>query len=241
MPTTRPSFCQYGGAKTNLLILACVILVGSWWVIKNAQFQLLGNSIHRVETENKVVALTFDDGPKPGRTQQILEILEQENVPATFYLNGRAMEKNPKETTLLVESGHELGNHSYNHPRMIFMSYATVANEIQSTTQVLRDAGYQGDIRFRPPFGKSFLMLPLYLKNNAITTVTWDVAPEHFDGSDTPEAIYQRTMEHVKPGSIILLHVMYGDGSTLKAVPKIIRSLKDQGYEFKTVEQLVNY
>ncbi len=215
-------------------------MLGCGWIVKNEQFQLLGNLISHVETNKKIIALTFDDGPKAGRTQKILDILNHETVPATFYLNGRAMKNNPKETKLLVESGHELGNHSYNHPRMLLMSYADVADEIESTDKILREFGYQGDISFRPPFGKSLFMLPLYLKNNNITTVTWNVAPEYFNGSDTPEAIYQRTIEQVKPGSIILLHVMYGNGSSLAAIPKIIRSLKDQGYEFKTVDQLIN-
>ena len=242
MTNKRPLFNQTGSIKNSFIIgffLVAIILLGSWCVIKDDRFQLFGKLIYRVETEQKVVALTFDDGPKPGRTQTILEILERENVPATFYLNGESMKRNPTETQLLIDSGHELGNHSYSHPRMVFMSYDEIEREIQSTTSVLREFGYQGTIRFRPPYGKSFIMLPLYLKNNDITTVTWDVDPEWFDGSDTPEAVYQRTMEQVKSGSIILLHVMYGDGSTLKAVPKIISSLKEQGYEFKTVEQLI--
>lgn len=242
MPKTRPNFSQTRNRRRILVIalfLGITLVLGSLWIMKNDQFQLMGDLIYRVDTQEKAIALTFDDGPKPGRTQAILKILEQEKIPATFYLNGKGMERNPNETELLVASGHELGNHSYSHPRMVWMPYSTVADEIESTTKVLRDFGYQGEIRFRPPYGKSFITLPLYLKNHNIQTVTWDVAPEHFDGSDTPENIYKRTMEQVKPGSIILLHVMYGDGSALKAVPKIIHALKDQGYEFKTVEQLI--
>ena len=170
----------------------------------------------------------------------MLNILKNENIPATFYLNGKQLDKFPDLARLLIDSGHEIGNHSFSHPRMLFMSYSEVADQIERTTDSIRRYGYKGKIRFRPPYGKSLFMLPLYLSNNDITTVTWDVAPEWFvDGADTASNIHKRTLEQVNPGSIILLHVMYGDGATLQALPGIIQSLKQKGYQFATVSDLL--
>lgn len=212
---------------------------GLFEISRIPQFQLFGDLVYRVNTEEKVVALTFDDGPKPGSTQTVLEILNLENVRGTFYLNGAPMRNNPAETKLIIDGGHEIGNHAYSHRRMVFMSYDEVAREVTDTSKIIREMGYKGEISFRPPYGKSLFVLPYYLQQNNITTVTWDVESETFrEGEDTPEKIVQRTLDQVKPGSIILMHLMYGDGSTLEALPTIIKKLKAQGYRFATVGEL---
>lgn len=233
--------------KTKLVWLSTIGLVillagfGLAELSRNHKFQFFGELVYRAKTDEKVVALTFDDGPTPLRTQQILKILHRENVQATFYLNGKSIAKNPLETKRIVEAGHEIGNHSYSHKRMVLMSYDEVAREIEDTTQQIREIGYQGPIRFRPPFGKKLFMLPYYLAKQNIMTITWDVETETFNpGQDTPDKIYRRAIEQTQPGSIILLHVMYGDGSSLKAVPRIIQTLKADGYRFATVEQLLS-
>ena len=209
-------------------------------ISRSDQFQFFGKLIYEVDTKEKIVALTFDDGPTIKGTDPVLKVLKDHDIKATFYLNGSSIKKSPKLTRQIIDAGHEIGNHSYSHKRMVFMSYSEVAREIESTTKLIKELGYEGEIRFRPPFGKKLFVLPYYLSKNDLTTITWSVETETFNpGEDTPELIIKRAMTSVKPGAIILLHVMYGDGASLKALPEIITRLKQQGYSFTTVSELI--
>jgi len=243
MPIRAMTFPQNGSLRMWALIVTLILPIVAYLLFqlsRNPEFQLFGDLVYRVDTQEKVVALTFDDGPTERGTKPILKLLQNESIKGTFFLNGKSIDANPQLARMLIDAGHEIGNHSYSHKRMVFMSYARVAQEVESTTELIRDLGYQSEIHFRQPYGKSLFMLPYYLDNKDITTVTWDVESETFiKGEDTPLKIEQRTLNSVKPGSIILFHVMYGDGSTLNALPKIITELKQRGYRFATVSELM--
>jgi len=127
---------KYGLLSAGLGLCLLLLLYGLRLYIKDPSRQLFGEVISRVETQEKVVALTFDDGPKPKRTERILEILDDENIKATFFLNGKQLKKYKSQSLALVKSGHQIANHSYNHDRMVFMSYDRVAEEIESTTEL---------------------------------------------------------------------------------------------------------
>lgn len=225
-----------------LVVLAIIIGLALILLLKNDQFQLFGELVFRVDTGEKVIALTFDDGPTPDRTEQILTILNKEDIKATFFLNGRSLKKYPDASRLLVNSGHEIGNHSYSHQRMVFMRYSEVARELESTDKIIREYGYKGPIYFRPPYGKKLINLPLYLSNNNIKTITWDVEPETWG---TPRASVderiERAVDGTKPGSIILMHVMHGDNKSMAAVTPIIQQLKSRGFKFLTVSELLQH
>ena len=106
-------------------------------------------------------------------------------------------------------------------------------------TRLIREAGYAGKVNFRPPNFKRLLVLPWYLKNEGITTVLCDVEPETFLGSGAPaQELADLLIGQVKPGSIILMHAMFGDNS-LEAIRLAIPQLKAQGYEFVTVDELI--
>lgn len=238
---TKPFYYRF--IEFVLWIILAFMVVGGvlYEVYRNPRLQLFGDLVHRVQTDQKVVALTFSDGPKPATTQELLSVLKRENVQGTFYLNGLPMEINPKETKLIIKEGHEIGSQGYSHHNMGFMSYDEIAEEIESTEKIVRDLGYKGELTFRPPFGKGLFTLPSYLKDHGITNVTWDVESETFrDDEDTTDQIIARTLEQVKPGSIILMHIMYEEhGQSMAALPVIIRKLKEQGYSFKTVSELI--
>ena len=209
-------------------------------MLKNDHFQLFGELVYRVDTKQKVLALTFDDGPTPDRTKEILRILDEENIKATFFLNGGSLEKHAEAGRLLVNSGHEIGNHSYSHKRMVFMSYAEVAKEIESTERIIRQYGYREPLHFRPPFGKKLISLPLYLKNNNIKAITWDVEPETWgEPRNSVEERIENAVSQTKPGSIIIMHVMHGDDKSMQAVRPIVRQLKEKGYTFLTISELM--
>lgn len=221
-----------------------VFALDSLWEFSGSTSQQLGGElVNRVDTDEKVVALTFDDGPKPGYTQEILDILERDGVRATFFLNGEAIEAHPQQARRIVEAGHEVGNHSYSHPRLVLVDYATVAEELERTDALIREAGYSGTIHFRPPFGRKLFSLPRYLDDHGITSITWDVAPETWDERVQPtDEITGKVLQEVRPGSIILLHVMFPSrDNTRAAVPGVIEGLRERGYRFVTVSELLEY
>lgn len=212
-----------------------------WQVSKSRTFQLMGEIVPRVETSQKVVALTFDDGPTVEGTAEVLSILKQENIKATFFLIGAEIEKNPEQVKQIIAVGHEIGNHSYTHERMVFKTPSFIQHEIDATDRLIREAGYTGEIHFRSPFGKKFLLLPYYLSKRGKKNIMWDVEPETYPEIDgNAEKITDYVLGHTKPGSIILLHVMYPTRKeSMKAVSGIIKGLKEQGFEFKTVSELL--
>ena len=229
--------------KTILLMLATAILIclGLWQLSSARSFQLFGDLVQRVKTNDKVVALTFDDGPSKRYTTEILALLQQQEVKATFFITGKEAEQNPDEVSLLYQAGHQLGNHSFSHPRMVLMSPAAVASEIERTDAAIRAVGYQDEILFRPPYGKKLFVLPWYLAQQQRKTIMWDLEPETAPSlAADAQAMADYVIEHIRPGSIVLMHLMYQSRqSSREALPLIIRGLKQKGYRFVTVSELL--
>jgi peptidoglycan-N-acetylglucosamine deacetylase len=223
------------------IVLIIVILVGLRQVSRSRTFQFFGEIVPRVDTSQKVVALTFDDGPTPQATDQILAILAETNVRATFFVIGGELEQNLEQGKKLVAAGHELGNHSYSHVRMFFVLPSFVKQEIESTDKLIREAGYQGDIHFRPPYGKKLFTLPYYLWRHGRKSITWDVEPDSYpEIAADANKIVEHVRANVRPGSIIILHVMYPNRrESMKSVKMIVEGLRAEGYEFKTVSELL--
>ncbi|MFP3122217.1 polysaccharide deacetylase family protein [Ectobacillus funiculus] len=226
-----------------LLISVSVLLLSAYGLYKlmNARtFQLFGEVVSSLDTNQKTVALTFDDGPND-KADHVLYTLEQANIKATFFLIGDSIEKYPEEAKKLVQAGHEIGNHTYSHQRMIFKSPSFIENEIEKTDQLIREAGYEGEILFRPPYGKKILGLPYYLSKHDRKTIMWDVEPESYpEVAKSPETIVQYVLQHTKPGSIILLHIWhYSKEEQSYIIENVTKGLKDKGYTFQTVSQLL--
>ncbi|WKE67515.1 polysaccharide deacetylase family protein [Gallaecimonas kandeliae] len=229
------------GTALLFLLLLLLGLFGAWQLARSRHFQLFGDLVDRVDTDQKVVALTFDDGPSPGYTQALLKTLAAQGVKASFFLVGSAIEAHPLEAKLIAKAGHQLGNHSYSHQRMVLMSPAAVKEELERTNALIRQAGYQGPIYFRPPYGKKLWVLPWFLARHDILSVTWDLEPDsHPKVAGNSAAIARYVVDHARPGSIILLHVMFGSRqASMAAVPAIIQGLKAKGYRFVTLKELV--
>jgi peptidoglycan-N-acetylglucosamine deacetylase len=213
----------------------------AWRLADSRTFQFAGELVHRVESGAPVVALTFDDGPTLGGTESILEILEREGVRATFFFTGAELVANPGLGPRFVEAGHELGNHTYSHSRMLFRTPSFIRREVEVTDSLIRQTGYSGPIHFRPPYGKKLLGLPLYLARTGRTTIMWDVEPDsHAEVAQSAQRIVAHVLDEVRPGSIILLHVMYPSRrESLAAVEGVIRGLKGRGYRLVTVSELL--
>jgi peptidoglycan/xylan/chitin deacetylase (PgdA/CDA1 family) len=223
------------------LVLVPLVLVAVWQLTKATTFQLFGEIVPRVETSTPLVALTFDDGPTARYTEAVLDILRENGVKATFFVVGQALERNPAECQKIVADGHELGNHSYSHQRLVFKPYPSIRQEIEQTDQLIRTCGYEGDIQFRPPNGKKLILLPYYLESTGRKSIFWDVGPESDPdiGADADE-IVDYVLEHTRPGSIVLLHVMYESrAASRQALPRIIQGLQARGFRFVTVSELL--
>ncbi|MFC0439432.1 polysaccharide deacetylase family protein [Kutzneria buriramensis] len=245
-PARQPDVGRFMRKWLIVSAVALLLLVGSGvglYVLMNSRtFQLFGGLTYRVDTDEKVVALTFDDGPSD-KGPSIEKALAGLRVPATFFLIGSEMEKHPGVAERLVAQGDQLGNHSYSHTRMVFVGADFVASEIERTDALIRRAGYGGEIVFRPPYSKKIYQLPKYLADHGRKTITWDVEPDSDSGdpaSDNPNAIASTTLDQVRPGSIILLHPWNADhDADLAALPRIVDGLRAKGYRFVTVNDLL--
>ncbi|MFQ6393682.1 polysaccharide deacetylase family protein [Nocardia sp. KC 131] len=225
-----------GGALT--LVVVVVLAIGGYFLMNSRTYQLAGRLVDRVDTTEKVVALTLDDGPT-ARTPDVLKVLAEAAVPATFYLVGSDLAANPEQGKAIAEAGHEIGNHTYTHRRMVLVSSGTVRDELERTDAEIAKTGYQGPITFRPPYGKKLWSLPEYLSDHDRTTVTWDVEPDSGKAASTDDIVAE-TIREVRPGSIVLLHVMHEYGATaLAAIPRIVSELRSAGYRFVTVSDLL--
>ncbi|NLV81267.1 MAG: polysaccharide deacetylase family protein [Rhodococcus sp.] len=222
-----------------VVITLTVVAFGGFELMNSRTVQLFGTLVNRVDTDEKVVALTLDDGPST-TTGEVLRTLDEAGVPATFYVTGDEMAEHPDLGRAIVDAGHELGNHTASHRRMVFVGPGTVADEIERTDAEIRAAGYDGEITFRPPYGKKLITLPRYLDQHDRTTVTWDVEPDSVSADTDVDTIVRTAVEQTRPGSIILLHVMYPSrAASLAAIPGIVAALRADGYRFVTVSEML--
>ncbi|UFJ38917.1 polysaccharide deacetylase family protein [Brevibacillus humidisoli] len=227
------------------MILLCVVLLscslllyGGYRLMNSRTYQLFGELTSYVETDQKVVALTFDDGPTEN-VAQILPLLDQYKAKATFFVIGSELEKNLALGEKIAKAEHQLGNHTYSHQPMIFKSLSFIEKDIEKTSQLIRKTGYEGELDFRPPNGKKLVALPYYLKTHQIQTIMWNLEPDSYYSTATEKVEY--VQKNVKPGSIILLHPMYDTtGSELEAIEGILAALSKEGYRFVTVNELQN-
>jgi peptidoglycan/xylan/chitin deacetylase (PgdA/CDA1 family) len=217
------------------VLVAMVVLLGVAYgglqLSRSRTCQLFGTIVPRVETERKVVALTFDDGPQDDKVDAILASLG--GARATFFIIGGDWTAHREAAAKLVAGGHEIGNHSWSHKRMVFKTPSFIRDEFERTDAAIRAAGHRGPIHVRAPYCKKLVGLPWYFAANGRVHVTWDVEPEgHPD-------IAAFVLEHVRPGSIVLLHPWYGNEKTRAALPEIVGGLRARGYEFVTVDELL--
>ncbi|WP_378956696.1 polysaccharide deacetylase family protein [Pelosinus sp. sgz500959] len=195
--------------------------------------------IHQVPTSHKVVALTFDDGPLAESTSEILSILKEKNIKATFFVVGEQVEKFPKLVQQEIAEGHEVGSHTYSHPTLINLRKNAIEQELDKTEQAILKVAPKPTL-FRPPGGLYNDLILKIARDNGYLTILWSVDP--YDWRYPPVGkIVNVILKDSKPGSIILLHDGKYPSSTPEALGFIIDSLKARGYEFVTVSELLQY
>jgi len=183
------------------LLLGLTLAASLWFVSKAKSWQLTGEIVYKAETTEKIVALTFDDGPSSDETDEILQILDEADIKATFYINGNQMVLHREAAPKMVAAGHELGNHGYTHRRMVLRSEEDLRSELERTDELIRLAGHKGPITFRPPFGQKLVSLPKLLKDMNKVNVMWSLDPMA-NGNWSAKASHfsSYTIENAKPG-----------------------------------------
>lgn len=193
--------------------------------------------------EVKQIALTFDDGPDPRFTPQILDVLHRKGVKATFFVVGARAKKFPGLLRRMHHEGHLIGNHSFNHPNFRNRSIKQFQSEILRTEKIIQNVvGYRPQL-IRPPYGEIKEEQVQWAKKNGYTLVNWNVDSQDWKGIDKNKVI-SNVMRTAGPGSIILQHSGGGVGSdltgTIQALPKIIDALQAQGYQFVDLSELLH-
>jgi peptidoglycan/xylan/chitin deacetylase (PgdA/CDA1 family) len=198
-----------------------------------------------VVPEGYRVALTFDDGPDGKYTPQVLDILRQEEIKATFFLIGKHIRQHPDVTQRIHAEGHCIGNHSYHHYWMPDMGFFRVMNEIV-TTEFLIDSICGSSLKyFRAPWGAIHKDQEDQLKARGYTVFNWDLDSDDWDiKHNSVDGIVNKVVACAGSGKIILFHSadfagVDGREKTVAALPRIIRILKQQHYRFVTLEELV--
>lgn len=189
--------------------------------------------------QKKQIALTFDDGPEQMYTPQILNILKQENIPATFFILGTLAKTYPAMIQRIVQEGHVLGSHSWQHEYLPKLSKNALRNDLEKTNHVVYEITGKNMLLFRPPYGAAKGVTD-QIQTLQFTIINWDVDTLDWKPGRTPHEVYASVINHAQNGSIILQHNGGGNRSaTVKALPRIIRDLRKQGYTFVTVDQIL--
>lgn len=215
--------------NTLVIILLIGLLILSWFTA----------GLRYVDTDRNLVALTFDDGPNPPYTEQLLQTLEEKQVTATFFLIGQEVTAHPETARRILDGGHEIGGHSSDWKTLAFESPEEMEGKLQEMELAFTSVGIPNTTLFRPPGG---FMLPwqrTMVLERGLTHVSANVVVSDWKQIDA-ETIRDRVLKKVHRGSIIALHDGGGDRSaTLAAVPMIIDALREQGYEFVSVSELL--
>ncbi|MDA2814686.1 polysaccharide deacetylase family protein [Nocardiopsis sp. RSe5-2] len=187
------------------------------------------------QADTKCVALTFDDGPG-ARTPDLLDTLAEYDAPATFFQTGRTIDKYPETVRRAYAEGHEIGNHTINHPDLTTLDEAGVRDELAPVNERIRRETGSVPVLMRPPYGATDDTVAEVSADLGLAQILWNVDTEDWKDRDA-EIVAERAIEGAEPGAIILMHDIHG--TTVDAVPAILEELTDQGYTFATVSQML--
>ncbi|HVP37045.1 MAG TPA: polysaccharide deacetylase family protein [Terriglobales bacterium] len=203
-------------------------------------------TIYKVDVPEKVVALTFDDGPSPVWTPQILDALKKAGVKATFFMIGEHVGKYPQIARRVAEEGHEIGNHSYDHHVLIYYKMKDLEREIKDAEKVIKEVTGQTTRYFRPPKAWITNKEKEKIKEMGYETILWTLNSKDWVTFDD-KYIVRFLVHNIQPGDIILFHdgggVFSTEGGnrseTVKTIPLLVERLRAEGYRFVTITELL--
>lgn len=204
-------------------------------------YEKQGTAIWEVPVKEKVVAITFDDGPNDDYTPQVLDLLKKYNAKATFFLVGERVTKYPDVVRREITEGHEVANHTYTHARLQYLSEEQIKSQLDRTHDAIIKAAQVEPVLFRPPFGYYSERSINAVHELGYLTVMWSWHQDTFDWQNPGVyRIVSNVLKDTKKGDIVLFHDHGGDRSqTIDALKQILPALQKQGYQFVTVSQLL--
>ncbi|MDB9540474.1 polysaccharide deacetylase family protein [Anabaenopsis tanganyikae CS-531] len=203
-----------------------------------ARFQGATIKAGKVNQDQKVIALTFDDGPWRETTSQVLDILKQNNIKATFFVVGQNVKNYPTLVQRVIAEGHAIGNHTWHH-WYHYMNPNAAAYEVKHTTEIIYQVTGVKTNLFRPPGGIMHNGLAAYARNNQYAIVLWSSDSLDYSLPSVPNLV-NNVFRNAQPGGIVLLHDGGGNRSqTVQALPEIISKFRQQGYSFVTIPELL--
>lgn len=180
--------------------------------------------------------VTFDDGPDPQSTLEILSVLAQEKCPATFFITGIQAERHPTVIEQIHQSGHTVGSHGYDHKSLVFQPASKVSDDIDRANEVISQTTGEHPRFFRPPYGRFGFTLLDVVRNHDMKVILWSLSGADWKLSGVEE-IVQRIIKRIAPGDIILLHDRgAGTETTIKALPLLIDGIRNKGIEIKKLD-----
>lgn len=212
-------------------ILAAVLLAAALRFSEGGAVPAEGGA--EIPEGEKYVALTFDDGPRRGTTDRLLDGLKERGAAATFFLIGQQIEDNADLVTRMAEEGHQIGNHTWSHQRLDGAAPDQAAQEVERTEAALEALLGGGEYWLRPPYGQVNAGTEASF---GVPLVKWSVDPRDWESRNTGKVV-QAILENAEPNSIILLHDIYP--TSVDAALKVVDRLQAEGYWFVTVEELL--
>src|SRR4051812_32120994 len=199
--------------------------------------QLYGPSFLGLPPGAKKLALTYDDGPNDRCTTQLLDVLAKHGAKATFFLLGEFVEQRPEIVRAIAAAGHDIGNHTWSHPYLIWASPGEVRQQLERTSKVIEDAIGKSPKLFRPPFGGRRPGTFAFARQLGMETVMWRVSTYDWE-ADSPEFILKKARAGIRGGDVILMHdgghkrMGVNRAHTVAATDQLISEYKPKGYEF---------
>ncbi|MFP5202410.1 MULTISPECIES: polysaccharide deacetylase family protein [Bacillus] len=234
----------------GLHILMCIWLLCAFIpnevearTLKRVDLEKTGRAFWDMRAERKKIAITFDDGPHPVYTNQILDVLKEHQVNASFFVIGNRIHAYPMIAERIVDEGNELGNHTMNHTYFDLLSSKEVKRELKESAAHIASLQPGGPLLFRPPGGRLTMKSFRILSKQGYDVVMWSFTQDPKDWS-RPGAhkIASRIIDHIQGGDIILLHDGGGNRKqTVEALKQVIPELKKRGYEFVKVSELLHH
>ncbi len=194
------------------------------------------NKNRKLDPNGKYIALTFDDGPHATNTIQILKTLKDYDAKATFFMLSKNVEFYPDIAKEVAKSGHEIGNHSITHVNLNAVNNNRMKTEIVESKQQIKEVTGIEPQLFRPPYGEQNQVVINHSEKTNQSVILWSIDSLDWKSKNV-KSIYNTTINQVRPGSIILFHDIHKQ--TADALPLILDSLTDKGYEFVTVSELI--
>ncbi|ODG92352.1 polysaccharide deacetylase family protein [Bacillus sp. AFS029533] len=204
-------------------------------------YEKQGTAIWEVPVKEKVIAITFDDGPNDEYTPEVLDLLKKYNAKATFFLVGERVAKFPEVVMREIKEGHEVANHTYTHARLQYLTDEQIRDQLHKTHDAIIAATHVEPVLFRPPFGYYSERSINTVHDLGYLTVMWSWHQDTFDWQNPGVyKIVSNVLKDTRKGDIVLFHDHGGDRSqTVDALKQILPALQKQGYQFVTVSQLL--